>query len=177
MNPWSLGMQRVDENHQLEQYFFDRPTVEMLADVTSAAANPCCLCVPMVARELQIRGRSVALLEADLRFSDLPGFIAYDLYRPHPVGTDFDFILCDPPFNRVLLSQLFQAIRVLAKGSFTQALMIAWPVEREAAILGTFAPFGLQPTGVLAGYRSVKNSVKNRIALYANTGWTGAKSP
>ncbi|MGB1014966.1 MAG: hypothetical protein ACPG4T_12590 [Nannocystaceae bacterium] len=166
-------MQRIDENHQMEQYFFDRPTVEMLADAVAAATNPCCLCVPMVARELQARGRTVALLEADQRFSDLPGFVAYDLYRPQPIATGFDLILCDPPFNRVLLSQLFQAIRVLAKGSFAQPLMIAWPVEREAALLGTFAPFGLVPTGVIAGYRSVKKIPKNQIALYANTGWTG----
>ncbi len=168
-------MQRIDENHQLEQYFFDRPTIEMLADVVVAATSPCCLCVPMVARELHRRGRAVTLLEADRRFDDLPGFVAYDLYRPHPLEQSFDLILCDPPFNRVLLSQLFAAIRVLAKGSFAQPLMIAWPVDRAGALLGTFAPFGLQATGVLAGYRSVKQVPENRIGLFANTGWTGSE--
>ncbi len=164
---------RIDENHQLEQYFFDRPTIDMLADVLVQVDEPCCLCVPMVARELNARGRAVTLLEADKRFADIPGFTEYDLYRPRSVERRFDLILCDPPFNRVLLSQLFTAIRVLARGSFAQPLLLAWPADRASDLIGTFAPFGLRATGVVAGYRSVKDIPENRIELFTNMSWSG----
>ncbi len=159
---------RVDEDHQREQYFFDVPTVARLADMVEAHARPVCLCVPMVARELARRGRSVQLLDVDARFSQLPGFTRWDLYRPTPLAETPDLILSDPPFTLVRLSQLFTAIHTLCRGELRTRVAIVWPTARALDITGTFAPFGLRETDFEPGYVSVRPIEENRASLFAN---------
>lgn len=159
---------RVDEDHQREQYFFDGPTVSRLADMAAAHARPCCLCVPMVARELARRGRAVRLLDVDTRFASLPGFTRWDLYRPAPLDEAPDLVLSDPPFTLVRLSQLFTAIRVLCRGELSTRVAIVWPAARALDITGTFAPFGLTATAFEPGYVSVRPIEDNRVTLYTN---------
>ncbi len=159
---------RVDEDHQREQYFFDRPTVARLADMVDAHARPVCLCVPMVARELARRGRAVKLLDVDARFAQLPGFTRWDLYRPSPLPELPDLVLSDPPFTLVRLSQLFTAIHTLCRGELRTRVAIVWPTARALDITGTFAPFGLRATGFEPGYVSVRPIEENRASLFAN---------
>jgi hypothetical protein len=164
-------MPYVEENHQREQYFFDEPTLAALADYVSAFSNPCLLCAPMVGRELHRRGRTVRVLDVDRRFAGLPGFVEWDLYRPRHLDEDFDLVLCDPPFFNVSLSQLFTAIRLLARFDYAQRIAIAYLVRRESAILGTFARFNLAPTGFFPSYQTVQSCAKNDIQFYANFDW------
>lgn len=158
---------RIDEDHQREQYFFDPPTIRRLADLLAPFERPCCLCTPRVGQALEARGRACATLDADDRFAFLDGFTPWDLYRPSALATSFDVILCDPPFHKVRLSQLFEAVRVLS-GSGTPRLALCYLASRSTALLGTFAPFGLAPTGVALGYVSVRPIEENRIELFAN---------
>ena len=156
------------EQHQREQYFFNQATITHLADFVQGFARPCCLCVPMVGRELVRRGVNVTILDSDERFADLTGFQKYDLYRPVWLEQNFDLILCDPPFFNVSLSQLFQAIRRLSRYDTSQSLLICYLKRREANLMGTFAAFNLQPTGYNPGYLTVQAADRNEIEFYSN---------
>ena len=158
----------MEERHEREQYFFDAPTVRALADLLGRFERPCCLCAPMLGRELHRRGRPVRVLDVDTRFADLPGFVEWDLYRPRHLDDDFDVLLCDPPFFNVSLSQLFDAVRMLCHFDTSRRVMISYPVRRSRAILGTFTPFGLRPSGYRPGYQTVQKCRKNDIEFFAN---------
>ena len=160
----------MHEQHQREQYFFDQATLTRLADFVQGYASPCCLCTPMVGRELVRRGVNVTVLDSDERFADLPGFQKYDLYRPVWLGQSFDLILCDPPFFNVSLSQLFQAIRLLSRYNINQPLLICYLKRRETNLLGTFAAFNLKPTGYHPGYLTVQAVERNEIEFFSNLG-------
>jgi len=161
-------MRYIEENHQREQYFFDSQTVTELASFLAQFERPCCLCAPMIGRELHARGRSIRVLDADDRFADLPGFVKWDLYRPRHLDEEFDLILCDPPFFNVSLSQLFKAIRLLCHFELTRRIMISYPVRRQQALMRVFAPFGIAETGWMPGYLTVQHCEKNEIQFYAN---------
>ncbi len=159
------------EQHTIEQYFWDQITIHAVADVAARWENPCCLCAPMVGRELQNRGVRARVLDIDERFSDLAGFAKYDVYRPAYLGEEFGVIVCDPPFWIVSLSQLFSAIRLLSRHDYTQKIAICYPQRRSANLMGTFARFGLQPTGFLPKYVTVQDSERNQIEFFSNFEW------
>jgi hypothetical protein len=164
------------ELHENEQYFFDGPTLAFLGDFVARFANPCCLCAPLLGRELEARGVSVRTLDIDERFAGLRGFRRYDLYRPEWLGEEFGLIICDPPFYNVSLSQLFRAIRLLSRHNYGQPLLVSYLVRRAANVTGTFARFGLQPTGYRPGYQTVQKSERNEVEFFGNVpiGATGA---
>ena len=157
------------ENHANEQYFFDADTLGRLSPVVERFDRPCLLCAPMLGRHLHQQGVRAAVLDIDDRFADLPGYRRWDLYRPEAVEDDFDLILCDPPFFNVSLSQLFKAIRLLAKFDLTKPVAIGYLARRESALLGTFAPFGLTPSAFKLNYQTVQDQTgRNDIRLYTN---------
>jgi hypothetical protein len=160
----------MEERHEREQYFFDPPTLDHLAAFVSTFDNPCCICTPLLAKAVVARGRPVRILDVDERFASLPGFIHYDLYRPTWLGERFDLIVCDPPFYGVSLSQLFTAIRTLARHDYAQPLLVAYLRRRSANLLGTFARFGLAPTGYCPGYQTVQACARNEIEFFGNLG-------
>ena len=129
---------------------------------------PCCLCSPMIARELAARGKPARLLEIDTRFSDVPGFVPWDLYRPRSLPESFDAILCDPPFHKVRLSQLFTALRTLCHGHLGTPVYLCHLASRAADVCGALAAFGMRPTDIEVGYVSVKQIPENRVLLYTN---------
>jgi hypothetical protein len=120
------------EQHEREQYFWHNATVTAVADVASRFENPCCLCAPMLGRELEKRAVLARVLDVDERFDDLKGFARYDIYRPVWLGEAFGVIVCDPPFWIVSLSQLFAAIRLLSRYEYAQPLAICYPKRRGA---------------------------------------------
>ena len=159
------------ERHEDEQYFWDCETLEALADVAARFENPCCLCAPMLGRVLSRRGLDARVLESDERFAEDAGFARYDLYRPVWRAETFGVLLCDPPFWKVSLSQLFAAIRLLAHHNWEQPLAICYPQRRGKNLCGTFARFGLEPTGYCPGYLTVQELERNRIEFFANFAW------
>jgi hypothetical protein len=90
------------------------------------------------------------------------------VFRPAWLGEPFDLILCDPPFFRVSLAQLFTAIRLLSRYDYRQPLLISYLSRRAANILGTFARFDLRPTGYYPGYLTVQNVDRNGIEFFGN---------
>lgn len=94
----------------------------------------------------------------------------FDLYRPHWLGQDFDVVVCDPPFFNVSLSQLFNAVRVVARNDFDQALLLCYLRRRESAVVGTFARFGLQATGYFPTYQTVQKTERNEVEFFGNLG-------
>jgi len=156
------------ELHQHEQYFWDEATLSHLSEFVERYRNPCCLCAPLLGQKLVERGRKVAILDCDERFSDLPGFVRYDLYRPAPLPEKFDLIICDPPFFKVSLSQLFKTLRLLSRFDFAQPLLLCYLSRRASNLTGTFAAFGLKPTNYQPTYRTVQRSERNTVEFFAN---------
>lgn len=158
----------MHERHEHEQYFFVPETTEHLAGFAARFERPCCLCAPSVGVALGQRRVAARLLEIDERFEQTPGFLRWDLYRPRALEERFGLILCDPPFLKVSPSQLFAAVRTLAGGDLSQPLLICYPHDRAAALLGTFAPFGLRATGYHPRYISVQAHGPGDIEFYGN---------
>lgn len=156
------------ENHDREQYFFTPETSEALADLLAPYERPCCLCAPTVGKALAARKKPCVVLDVDERFSDVPGFRRWDLRRPEPLEESFDALLCDPPFFTVKLSELFRALRVLAKYDVRVPLFVTYLSRRSRALRAAFAPFNLKPTGLRMSYATVQEVEKNAIELYSN---------
>ena len=157
------------ELHKHEQYLFNKKTLSLLSKMLEPYSDPCCMCCPLLGKTVSNSGRHVHILDIDRRFEDIPGFTYYDVYKPSWLGIDFDLIICDPPFFKVSLSQLFAALRVLSMNRFDQPIAVTYLKRRENDILGTFAKFGLKPTGYQPTYRTIKRCDKNIIELYSNT--------
>lgn len=156
------------ELHSNEQYFFDTVTLTHLTGVLSRYDNVCCLCAPMLGKSLVEAGCHATILDVDERFAAVQGFQRWDLFRPQWLTQTFDVIVCDPPFFNASLSQLFAAIRLLSHNSFDQPLLISYLRRRSAAILGTFSPFQLAPTGYRPGYQTVQDCERNEIEFFSN---------
>ncbi|MBS1955026.1 MAG: hypothetical protein JST89_12640 [Cyanobacteria bacterium SZAS-4] len=162
----------MQELHENEQYFFSEHTLKQFFELLEPFLNPCILCAPTLAQTLQRSAgsqRAIRALDIDTRFEhSLPGFRLWNLYKPTRIDEQFDVIFCDPPFFNCSLSQLFSAIRLLSNFDYAQPIMICYLRRREQALLGTFAKFHLQPTGIFASYKTVQNSERNEIQLYSN---------
>ena len=158
----------MQERHEKEQYFFTDETTGHLADFAARFPNPCCICAPSVGVELARRRVPVRILDIDERFAKTPGFRRYDLFSPDWLGEEFGLILCDPPFFNVSLSQLFAALRLLSRNRYEQPLLISYLSRRATSIVGTFARFGLTPTGYYPRYKTVQALARNEIEFFGN---------
>jgi hypothetical protein len=158
----------MHEKPEIEQFFFDEPTLSQLAAFASTFDYPCCLCTPSLGQELEQRGVRVRTLDIDGRFSHLRGFQPYDLGSPRSLGERYGIIICDPPFLTVTLSQLLRVVEELSDGNYSQPLLINYLASRAPAITSTFAAFRLRPTGFNPGYARISNAGRNRMELYGN---------
>ena len=125
----------------------------------------------MLGRVLNERHIEHRVLDGDERFADDANFAQFDLYRPLYRAETYGVIVCDPPFWKVSLAQLFAAVRLLSHHNFEQPLAICYPARRAKNICGTFARFGLEPTNYFPGYLTVQNLERNRIEFFANFAW------
>ncbi len=168
----------MQELHENEQYFFTEQTLKQFADLLEPFLNPCILCAPTLAQVLQRNAgsrKAICALDIDTRFEkSLPGFRLWNLFKPTRIDESFDDIFCDPPFFNCSLSQLFSAIRLLSNFDYSQPAMICYLRRREQALLGTFAKFSLEPTGIFASYKTIQNTEKNEIQLYSNLSLSNA---
>lgn len=158
----------MHEIHRREQYFFDLPTLERLAEVVQQYEHPVLLCCPMLGRYLWEQGVEVSVLDIDGRFSDLPGFIYWDIHRPAALSFKPDLLVCDPPFWTVKLDRLYRAYMALLHGDPTVPVVMTGLSRREGALLGTLHAFGLEPTDFRPGYVTVAPEVG--IRMYASRG-------
>lgn len=160
--------QAMQELHRNEQYFFDRATLRHLSRFVASFPNPCCLCAPLLGRELSEQGVQVTILDIDERFAPVAGFRRFDIYRPEWIDEKFGLIVCDPPFFNVSLSQLYAALRLLSQFDYNQRLLISYLTRRSSNLLGTFASFNLSPTGYFPSYQTVDNAERNQIEFFSN---------
>jgi len=158
------------ELHKNEQYFFDAGTLSHLVSFLARFNSIGVLCAPMLGKALAKGDRDVTVLDIDERFAKVPGFLPWNIYRPQRLPQEFDIIICDPPFFKVSLSQLFDAIRVLSHYNFNQKLLISYLHRRNDAIIGTFTPFKLEPTGFYPSYTTIKKTETNKIEFFGNLG-------
>ena len=158
------------ELHKNEQYFFDEETLSHLVSFLAAFNRIGVLCAPMLGLALSKVDRNVTILDIDERFEKVPGFLTWNIYRPQRLPQEFDIIICDPPFFKVSLSQLFKAIKVLAHYNLDQKLLISYLHRRNSAIIGTFTPFKLEGTGFYPSYTTIKKTEKNKIEFFGNLG-------
>lgn len=159
------------EYHNREQYFFDSATIAYLSEFASQFENVCCLCAPLLGKELAARGIKAHVLDIDERFANLPGFRHYDIHKPRWLGEEFGLILCDPPFFGISLTQLFKAIRLLSRHDYNQPLLLCYLTRRAANVTRTFARFNLQPTGFHPTYQTVQNVARNDTEFFGNLGF------
>ena len=158
------------ELHKNEQYFFNDATLSDLDSFLSGFDNIGILCAPMLGQTLANSKKDITILDIDERFSNARGFRYWNIYRPERLPQAFEIIICDPPFFKVSLSQLFKAIRILSHYNFDQPLLISYLHRRANAITGTFSHFHLEPTGYFPGYVTVKDTEKNKIEFFGNLG-------
>jgi hypothetical protein len=158
------------ELHENEQYFFTSQTLDTLARFLESYARVAVLCAPMLGRVLAETGRDVRILDIDDRFAKVRGYRYWDIQRPERLAEAYDIIVCAPPFFNVSLSRLFRAIRMLAHERFDQPLLLSYLRRRSNALLGTFSPFTLEPTGFCPGYVSVQRAERNDVEFFGNLG-------
>ena len=159
---------KMYELHKNEQYFFDSFTISHLVSFLSKYNEIGLLCAPMLGKALANSGKQITVLDIDDRFMDVPGFLHWDIYRPTELPQSFEIIVCDPPFFNISLSQLFKAIRVLAHYDFEQKILVSYLARRQHAIMNTFSPFKLEPTGFYPTYVTVQKIEKNIIEFFGN---------
>ena len=161
----------MHEDHAKEQCFFTEDTRRRLAALAHEHKGmPLLLCCPMVGQTLTTLYREpIISLDVDDRFRGWPGFQVWDIYRPKRLAVyEPTLIICDPPFNKVRMDQLFTAIRELTpyRPVDTVKLLIAIDPAHAGALVGTFAMYGLRPTGFSPEYITVSPAVG--IEFYSN---------
>lgn len=160
----------MQEKPEIEQYFFDRPTLAHLARFASGFPDPCCLCTPSLGEELEKLGIQATTLDIDSRFAHLRGFRPYDISKPVAMPERFGIIVCDPPFLNVSLMELLHAVEVLSMGNYEQPLLVNYLSSRSRTICRVFAPFNLKPTGYRPGYMTIQNIGRNEMEFFGNIG-------
>jgi hypothetical protein len=138
----------VRPDFRLGQFFYSARTAEALVRLFDGYRHPCCLCTPRLAWEWHRRGRTVRLLDCDRRFATLPGFRAFDLLCPEPIGEEFDVVIVDPIF--IPGRQLRRAVDLVVgpERIGRTDLFVTFPTEREAELVSSFAPYGLSRVSV-----------------------------
>ena len=150
------------------EHSFDEPTLARLAALAAGFDDVCCVGAPLLGRRLADRGRAVTVLDLDTRCASVPGFQTGGLDGPAKLQARFGLIICDAPFCGVTPSRLFAALRILSHHDPSQPLLLSDLKQRESVTLGTFAPFGLTPTGCRPGYRTAGRAAGHDAEFYSN---------
>ena len=157
----------VEENHALEQFFYDDETTARLLRVAKGYAKPVFMCNPSLARAWEREvGTEYMLLDCDLRFKKMDGFKAFDLRRPVQVRFAYDVVFVDPPFANVTPAEVKRAVDLIAATDEQRGadVYVAYNSDREDVLLESFT--GLARMGRALGYQSVKEGMQQKIHLY-----------
>jgi len=171
MTDFKIREVELSERRDLEQYFFSRDTLVDLIKVMDQFDNPCCMVCPSVAHASHALNRELTLLDIDERFSYLPRYMNYNLYKPSPLTQTFDMILFDPPYFQVPMSDLFNSVDVISHQNRDTPLIVAFLRRSQANLLKTFSPYTLSPTRYHPGYAHVKDNKRKNYLFYSN--WDG----
>jgi len=152
----------------MNQFFFNKSTAGFLVATFDRYNDICCLCTPRLAHEWFERGRTVALLDIDERFSYLPGYTYFELRNPIKLTKEFDLIIADPPFSMTAY-EIRRAIDVITSQRFEITLCIIFPIDRENELLTAFSEWNLRhvPFQNLQ-WNNIKSSYHNLYRFYSN---------
>ena len=158
----------VEENHALEQFYYDDATLRRLMTIARTFERPLFMCNPSLASAWERDvGTECVLLDCDLRFKKkIKGFRAFDLRRPFQVRFPYDVVFVDPPFANVSPEEVKRAVDLIAATEAQRAApcYIAYNADREEALLEAFDDS--MRIGRALGYKSVKESMQAKIHLY-----------
>lgn len=165
----------LQERHENEQYFFTNEfenwyvnsIIEQFGD-----KSICCVCCPMIGKRLADAGVAVTILDIDTRFASYPQFKYFDITNPSYIETQFDLIVCDPPFFNVSFNVLLNALKSLSHYDTSTAIMITYLYRREEKFLHKLSEFNLHRISKQPTYKTVDVSDPKRdIRLYSNHIW------
>ncbi|ABO93704.1 predicted protein [Ostreococcus lucimarinus CCE9901] len=158
----------VEENHALEQFYYDDSTLSRLMTIARTFERPLFMCNPSLASAWERDvGTACVLLDCDLRFkTKIKGFRAFDLRRPFQVRFPYDVVFVDPPFANVSPAEVKRAVDLIAATEAQRAApcYIAYNSDREEALLESFEDS--MRIGRALGYKSVKENTQAKIHLY-----------
>jgi len=90
------------------------------------------ICCPSLAKGFYEQlGYTVACLDIDKRFENLPGFRYFDLQDPYAFDNEFEVILFDPPFFYITLDQMSHALSVVSGKNTQMKLMMSFMCKDE----------------------------------------------
>ena len=168
----------IEENHDIEQYFWTSKVVKQILDATQYTYdNCCCFTTPSLAHQYHVVENDQKLLDIDTRFDYLPRFEKFDIINPHipsEAGT-FQILVIDPPFCGITTEQLFKATEMITNGNPNTKIIIAYLIRFEHTLLKTFAKYGISETSVKLEYSGIKSNKWSNFALYSNVDLPGIK--
>lgn len=162
------------ERRDLEQYFFTKNTIQNYItaftmrwpDQEELEKKLCLICCPSLAKAFYEQlGYTVACLDIDKRFENLPGFRYFDLQDPYAFENEFEVILFDPPFFYITLEQMSKAIQTINPEI---RLMMSFMKKDEKQVKHAFRVFNLEKTNFELEYGTVKANRWENYGLYAN---------
>ena len=158
------------ELHENEQYFFDRPTLDTLAEAVVAGSPIPAACARRCWGRSWSGGAWPCARWTSTRASPTSrAFRRYDLYRPDWLG---EAVRPDRLRPAVLSasrwSQLFTAIRLLSRYDYSSRCWSAtWCGGRPTSWVPSPAS-ACQPTGYRPGYQTVQAVARNAIEFFSN---------
>lgn len=159
----------TQEIKEWEQYFFTEKVLIDIVEALEYEENILCLCTPAVADAFwRIKQKKIMCLDIDKRFEYLPGFVYFDLLKPHKINFKPDVIIIDPPFFKVNLLDLYNTIDFLTDKDKSTKLIFAFVKREQKFLLYNFESYNLQLTKYKLEYRSVDATKWDNYGIYAN---------
>ena len=167
----------LEENHEYEQFFWNKETVDRLMKACEFQyiEQTCCLTTPSLAHAWTDQGREEVLLDIDKRFSYLPKFKYYDVRQPYHFDNDFRLIILDPPFFVVPIEEFRKAVDILTNKNFQTKILLGFIKREEKRLLEAFKDYNLVRTTCELAYASIKPNKWANFALYSNIDLPGIK--
>jgi len=159
----------TQEIKEWEQYFFTERVLIDIVDALEYEENILCLCTPAVADAFwRLKNQKIVCLDIDKRFEYLPGFVFFDILKPHKIDFKPNVIIVDPPFFKVNLVDLYSTIDFLTGGDKNTKLIFAFVKREQKFLLYNFESYKLQLTKYKLEYRSVDATKWDNYGIYAN---------
>jgi len=161
---------KMKENHDYEQYFWTKETVDNFLQSIQymCIEETCCFTTPSIAHALHENGRDEILLDIDKRFNYLPKFKYYNAYHPEQLEDTYKLLIIDPPFFIVPIEIIRDAVDVITNKDYSTCIIIAFLKRAEKRLRDAFKEYKLFPTTFALQYASIKPNKWSNFVLYSN---------
>lgn len=159
----------TQEIKEWEQYFFTEKVLLDIIDALEYEENILCFCTPAVADAFwRLKQKKIVCLDIDKRFDYLPGFVYFDVNKPHKINFKPNVIIIDPPFFKINLVDLYNTVDFITGGDKNTKLIFAFVKREQKFLLYNFESYNLQLTKYKLEYRSVDATKWDNYGIYAN---------